>query len=67
MYQIPTKPRGVIGNTTDFGSVIQGSSPCGVATFYLFGIHNTILLIILRILINHLKSEPSQFVGAPKY
>ena len=30
------KPRGVIGNTTDFGSVIQGSSPCGVATFYRF-------------------------------
>lgn len=23
--------RGVIGNTTDFGSVIQGSSPCGTA------------------------------------
>ena len=24
-------PRGVIGNTTDFGSVILGSSPSGVA------------------------------------
>jgi hypothetical protein len=26
-----TLPRGVIGNTADFGSAIQGSSPCGVA------------------------------------
>lgn len=27
----PALPRGVIGNTTDFGSVILGSSPSGVA------------------------------------
>ena len=25
-------PYGVIGNTADFDSVIQGSSPCGTAT-----------------------------------
>ena len=27
---------GVIGNTADFDSVIQGSSPCGSATYLLF-------------------------------
>lgn len=29
-FASPRLPRGVIGNTADFGSAIQGSSPCGV-------------------------------------
>lgn len=29
-------PRGVTGNTTDSGSVIQGSNPCGAAQFEIF-------------------------------
>ena len=31
----PRQSHGVIGNTADFGSVIQGSSPCGTAIFQL--------------------------------
>ena len=40
---------GVIGNTTDFGSVIGGSSPSVLTLFFMFIIHLTQIPLLVKV------------------